>query len=74
MLNDWPVIELTPKEMETLRRETWALCTRDGRNARKCGLSLKHCPPFRDPDMAISWKMGWRYEDQDIKQSQQTPD
>jgi ribosome modulation factor len=25
------------------------------------GMPLKACPPFRDEDMAMSWRMGWRH-------------
>lgn len=69
MLKDLPIIELTPQQQEKLRRETWALCVQDGRAARRLGVPLRSCPPFRDPDMQVSWRMGWHYEDKDIREA-----
>lgn len=53
---------------DVLYRETMAMCVRDGRAARACGLLRSECPPFVDPDMAISWDNGWRWEDKERKQ------
>jgi hypothetical protein len=50
------------RDWETrIRRE----CIRDGRASRALGIAIAACPPFCDPDMAIDWKNGWRWEDEE---------
>jgi hypothetical protein len=33
-----------------------------GRTARRLGFGVDMCPPFKDPDMAVWWRVGWRRE------------
>lgn len=52
-----------PSEIE---RENWKAATEAGRTARLCDLPVTKCPPFKDNDLVLSWKMGWRHEDERI--------
>ncbi len=54
---------LSPEDVQ--RR--WDACVREGRAAWKLGVRLRECPPFRDLDMAASWRMGWWQENNDEK-------
>ena len=58
---------LSPQNAKRLEQCTVDLLVRDGRTARRLGFSVDQCPPFRLDDMAISWRMGWRWEDEDIR-------
>lgn len=58
---------------ERTARETRDLLVEDGRAAFRCGFLLKECPPFKDPDMAINWRNGWRWEKEDQKQREKQP-
>jgi hypothetical protein len=48
-------------------------CFAEGRTARRCGIPLSECPPFRVSDMAIDWCNGWRLEDEDIARKRSGP-
>jgi hypothetical protein len=58
-------IDVDPKKTS---QEVWDSCAREGRAARACGFQIKHCPPYRDQDMAVSWRMGWRQMDEEMKE------
>lgn len=55
------------KLQDEAERRTWQICVEQGRFARKRGDKLKTCPPFRNPDMTASWRIGWHDEDDRLK-------
>ncbi len=59
-LPELPIYRGTQAQADEARQKVWDACTRDGYAAFKTGARLKDCPPFVDPDMAVSWRMGWR--------------
>ena len=59
-----PIAKLTDKQREKWQRETWNLCACLGEAARSAGLSIDDVPPFKEEDMQISWRIGWRHEDE----------
>jgi hypothetical protein len=57
-------LDLSPQWPDPDPKRT-AKCIRDtliaeGRAAYRAGVS--ECPPFKDADMAINWRLGWRWE------------
>lgn len=64
-LNKTPIYS-DPQTSERMRKETRDACIAEGRTARRLGCPKSACPPFRIPDMAINWSLGWRWEDEDI--------
>lgn len=50
--------ELTAKNAKYLQQRL----IEEGRAAFRSGLPISKCPPFKDPDMAIDWRNGWRWE------------
>lgn len=48
-------------------REMYDKLVAEGRAARRAHLAFIHCPSYREEDWVISWQMGWRYEDDDIR-------
>lgn len=59
-----PIVGNYYEPADRLYRSTMDIAVKEGRTARACGIPKDRCPPFIDPDMAISWKMGWRWEDE----------
>jgi hypothetical protein len=57
---DQPIYDPDPEQ--TFKR-TMASCMREGCVARWIGQKIDACPPYRDEDMAISWRIGWRHVD-----------
>ena len=51
----WP----DPDPKRTAKRTRDALIA-EGRAAYRSG--VPECPPFKDADMAINWRLGWRWE------------
>jgi len=51
-----------PKRTEERTRD---LLIAEGRAAFRAGLPVTKCPPFKDPDMGIDWRFGWRWEQED---------
>lgn len=71
-LVDWPLADqnslIVPKKYwERISREAMQQATEEGRGARRAGQPVTSCPLFKDRDLEISWKMGWRWEDEDIR-------
>jgi hypothetical protein len=58
-LTKLPIVDLrTPQQKEQDQRDLGARLVREGENSYWLGLDK--CPPFRDPDMEVSWGIGWR--------------
>jgi len=54
---------------EKVRQRVWDSCVREGRICHRIGRRLEDCPRFKDPDMAASWCMGWRYADEERRRN-----
>lgn len=65
-LTDLPIIKLQKHEEARLASQIRQKLIDEGRAARRANLPITRCPKFVDPDMAINWEMGWRWEDKDI--------
>lgn len=50
-----------------LQQEVYRIATEEGRSYRRAGFPISKCPNFRDNDLVISWKIGWRHEDERIR-------
>lgn len=57
---------LRPEDQKRLDRARQDRLVSEGRAARRLGFPVTNCPPFKDNDMAIDWRNGWRWEDQAI--------
>ena len=44
-------------------------CIQDGRASRRAGIPISRCPAYRDNDMVIDWRNGWRWEDEELRGS-----
>jgi ribosome modulation factor len=53
-----PIYDPDPAATE---RRIWNLASEEGYAAYKAGVSIDKCPPFKNNDLAVSWKMGWRW-------------
>ncbi len=48
---------------ERTSKETRAALVQEGRSAYRAGLEHDHVTScFKDPDMTIDWRLGWRWE------------
>ena len=54
-----PIVEWDDKRF---KRTVQHSVVEEGRAAYRAGIPLSGCPPFRDEDMAIDWRTGWRAE------------
>jgi hypothetical protein len=66
-ITDLPFVQLTKEHPH----DVWNACTQEGVIARKFKVPLAKCPPFRDSDMTVSWKMGWHRENERIRKGRQ---
>lgn len=55
-----------PRALET-RQRIYDACVNEGRASRLFGKRLTDCPRYVDNDMAISWRMGWRYKNEEMR-------
>ena len=65
-IKDWPIVNGTPAQEEAHLAAIRKGVQAEGAAARKVGVPISKCPPFVDSDMAVDWKIGWRYEDEYI--------
>lgn len=63
-LTDEPIYD--PRDPKKRDQEMYGKIVAEGRAARRAGLRIDKCPPYREEDWAISWRMGWRWEDEEI--------
>ena len=58
------MIKLVDPEPEQALQAMWDKAKADGKAARAAGQRVDQCPPFINPDLEASWKMGWRWENE----------
>ncbi|MCP3475088.1 hypothetical protein NLM33_32720 [Bradyrhizobium sp. CCGUVB1N3] len=59
------IIDLPPDVQPAPVRQVYSQCILEGRASRAVKVPLSECPPYVDEDMAICWRMGWRWEDEE---------
>lgn len=52
---------VTDRDDRRRREEVRDMNIKEGRVAYADGLPVTACPPFADEDMAVNWRMGWRW-------------
>lgn len=59
-ISGWDIVSM-PREWYTrFEKQVWDDCVREGRASYRAGLPENHpTGQFRDPDMRVSWAMGW---------------
>ncbi len=59
-IEGWDIVSM-PREWYTrFEKQVWDDCVKEGRSAYQAGLPSGHpTGQFRDPDMRVSWQMGY---------------
>jgi hypothetical protein len=68
---DQPILPVSERERRAIEQKVWDYCVMDGRNCRRIGIPLRDCPAFQNNDMTVSWRMGWRQQDEWMKERKQ---
>ena len=63
-----PIVKLSPEQERSFAGKVRVEVIAEGRATRRAGLPKDYITSrIRDPDLALDWQNGWRWEDEEIK-------